>query len=299
MKIVLLICLVIFIVLMSLGYFLFSVALKRQTSKKIVFNNKQKIETTNDVPTWKDSFEKTSCVSNDGITLSEYARKVDRKNPWIIFVHGYSGNLSNMIPYINRFVDKNYNILAFDLRGHGESEGKYYGLSYLDACDINSWVGEIRKKGYASKIVLFGISMGGASSLRAASNNCQEISAVISDSAPSSIKNVFSRLVLHKFGILGKVLILITDFWMKILVGYSFNDTDIIDEIKKLKVPILLIHGINDGFVPVSMMADIYNSIEGEKDKLLISGADHTKSVYIEPDLYWNKVDEFLYKYLQ
>lgn len=299
MKIVVVFCLIVLIGIMGIGLFLFNIALGRQTSKEIVFKNKKTFKNKrSESPVWSDDFRKMCCVSDDGIFLSGYVKVNSEKYPWLIFVHGYSGNVSNMIPYIEHYVEKDYNILAIELRGHGQSGGKYYGLSYLDSMDINSWVRTLRNKGFMSEIVLFGISIGGASSLRAASNNCQEISAVISDSAPSNIKTIFSRLVLHKFGILGNVLIIITDFWLKILAGYSFNDTNVINEIKKLKVPTLLIHGIDDGFVPSSMMDDIYDSIEGRKDKLLIAGADHTKAVYIEPDLYWNKVDEFLCKYL-
>ena len=298
MKIVLLICLGLFIILMSLGYHLFSIALKRQTSKKLVFTNKQKTQSVKVVPAWTHSFEKTSCVSCDGITLSGYARKKDQTNPWIIFVHGYSGNLTNMIPYINHFADKDYNILAIDLRGHGGSEGKYYGLSYHDACDINSWVEQIRKTEYASKIVLFGISMGGASVLRAAAKYNNDISMVISDSAPSDMKTVFSRMLRHNFGILEKPLILIVGFWLRLIVNFSFADTDLIKDIKNMSVPTLIIHGCDDGFVPVSMANDIFDCIDKKKEKLLVKKADHTKSVHVAPDLYWERVDGFLSTYL-
>ena len=264
----------------------------------MVFSNKQKTGSTNTAPVWTDSFEKISCVSYDGITLSGYARKDDRKNPWNIFVHGYSGNLSNMISYINHFVGKNYNILAIDLRGHGGSEGKYYGLGYLDACDINSWVEEIRKKGYASKIVLFGISMGGASALRTAAKYNNDISAVISDSAPSNMKTVFLSILKHNFGILAKPLIVIADFWLRLMVKFSLADTDLIKDIKNMNVPALIIHGCDDGFVPVSMANYIFDCIGENKEKLLVEKADHTKSVHIATDLYWERVDGFLSIYL-
>lgn len=299
MKVFLLIFWGLFIILMSFGYFLFSVALKRQTSKNLVFNNKHKTESTITVPTWTDSFEKTTCISYDGITLSGYIRKNYQENPWIVFVHGYAGNLSNMIPYINHFVDKNYNILAVDLRGHGESEGKYYGLSYLDAYDINSWVEEIKNKWDASKVVLFGISMGGASCLRTAAKYNNDISAVISDSAPSNMKKVFLRILKHNFGILAKPLMLTVEVWLKMIAKFSFADTGLIKDIKNMCVPTLIVHGCDDGFVPVSMASDIFDCIGKYKEKLLIKKADHTKSVMVAPELYWERVDKFLSTYLE
>lgn len=42
--------------------------------------------------------------------------------------------------YMDHLVKLGYNILVVDLRGHGRSEGKYYGLGYLDQFDIAEWI---------------------------------------------------------------------------------------------------------------------------------------------------------------
>ena len=42
---------------------------------------------------------------------------------WAIVVHGYSGRASEMTKYVRNFYEQGYNVIAPDLRGHGNSEG--------------------------------------------------------------------------------------------------------------------------------------------------------------------------------
>ena len=60
-------------------------------------------------------------------------------------------------------------MLAVDLRAHGKSQGRYCGLSYLDAKDIKLWIDWILKFMPNAFISLFGVSLGGASVLMTAS----------------------------------------------------------------------------------------------------------------------------------
>ena len=87
--------------------------------------------------------------------------------------------------------------------------------------------------------------------------------------------------------------------------GKSFIDTEearqILDEIReaipaevrKAKVPALLIHGSRDTFVPCSMCEEIYRNYAGPKRKLIVSGAGHAESYYKDPEAYEAALDEF------
>lgn len=57
----------------------------------------------------------------------------------------------------------------------------------------------------------------------------------------------------------------------------------------------LFIHGDQDTFVPYDMLDQNYDACASTvKQKLTIHGATHAKSAQVDPELYWNTVDDFL-----
>ena len=63
---------------------------------------------------------------------------------------------------------------------------------------------------------------------------------------------------------------------------------------KKAKVPILLIHGSGDTFVPCSMCETIYQNCASPKKKLIIEGAAHAECYYKDTAAYENALTEFI-----
>ena len=52
------------------------------------------------------------------------------------------------------------------------------------------------------------------------------------------------------------------------------------------RIPVLLIHGADDSFVPVSMTYENYMACGGPKELLIIPGADHAMSYYLDRPRY-------------
>ena len=65
-------------------------------------------------------------------------------------------------------------------------------------------------------------------------------------------------------------------------------------EVRKATVPILLIHGDADTFVPVSMCEEIYENIASPKQKLIVKGATHAESYYKDKVGYEKALDQFI-----
>lgn len=72
------------------------------------------------------------------------------------------------------------------------------------------------------------------------------------------------------------------------------DDASPVSVIGNIKVPILLIHGKGDGFVPCSMASELYSKCNGPVELLLVEGAEHVHSVDTNPVVYWKTVDQFL-----
>lgn len=141
------------------------------------------------------NYEEVFINSYDNVQLHSYVLKNNDSFNWIICVHGYTGNATNLLAQIEHFYNNGYNVLAVDLRAHGKSQGKYCGFSYLDATDIKSWIEWITNFTPNASISLFGISLGGASVLMTASTHTDEcIKCVISDSAPTDFSELFEHI---------------------------------------------------------------------------------------------------------
>ena len=69
-----------------------------------------------------------------------------------------TANRSRMLPYAAFLVRHRYNVLAVDLRNHGESGGKYITSGYLEARDILAAVTYVRQRGERGPIAVLGRS---------------------------------------------------------------------------------------------------------------------------------------------
>ncbi len=110
----------------------------------------------------------------------------------VVLAHGRDANRSRMLPYAALLIRHRYNVLALDLRDHGESGGKYITSGYLEARDILAAVSYVRRRGERTPIAVLGRSYGALAALRAAADS-PEIAAVISDSGFSSTETMMAN----------------------------------------------------------------------------------------------------------
>lgn len=295
--------LVLFVVLVA-TYKVFSIMIKSQTSKDAVFSGRssEKEETSQGgesaVNRIKNRFAEVTTESFDNHVLNAYQSDSQiNSHEWVVCVHGYGGSPGNMTVYAEHFIKMDMNVLLPELRGHGKSKIKYYGLSYLDGRDVNQWIRWILKKDDKARIVLFGISIGGASVAMASEFECNEsVKCIITDSAPSSVykqmQRVYSWMVrLPRFPIFS-----LTEVAIRLFAGFKLSDATLIPNISNIQKPWLIIHGKEDGFVKADMANELFEAATCEKEILLVDKADHVKSVEVNQVLYWNKVDEFIKK---
>ena len=72
-----------------------------------------------------------------------------------------------MMSYGEKYYEMGYNVLLPNNRAHGNSEGNYIGMGWLDKDDIACWVNWINKQDPNAKIILHGVSMGAATTMMA------------------------------------------------------------------------------------------------------------------------------------
>lgn len=292
------IALTVLVFYLIISFYVFRFFADRSFSKDILFKGKNSEEVKSD-NTLHFNYEEMYINSVDSVQLHSYVVRNIGSFNWIICVHGYSGNATNLLPQIKHFSECGYNVLAIDLRAHGKSQGKYFGLSYLDAKDIKLWIEWILETTPNASIALFGLSLGGASVLMTASNKLDErVKCVISDSAPTDFSTQFKHVWSWFVKIPSKIILPAINMWMKIFAKYSLHDASPINNIKNIKIPCLIIHGKQDHFVQETMAHEIFEEIKGFKELLIVPNADHTQSSKVDPTAYWKKVDSFLLEHM-
>ena len=240
--------------------------------------------------------------SKDDLQLhAVYKENPKSQNKTVIVCHGYFGNFKSAQQYAKGFYNLGYSVLCPDLRAHGESEGNLIGMGYLEKDDILLWIDEILKINPNARIVLFGVSMGGATVLMAGGEKDikDNVKAIISDCAYSSVYDEVDYIIKNITPLKSSALTRGMSFISLMRSGFSFKSASPLESVKKCKVPILFIHGNSDNFVPFSMLNELYENAECEKQKLIIKNASHGACVNKDPKLYWDTIDNFLKDHIE
>lgn len=282
-------------------------AIKAEIARKysnLIFTPEQKeaVDKTNEESIkWLESnSEEVEIISRDGLKLIGYEiNKNPKSDIWVIAVHGYMGRGSDMVQYMQKFIDYGYNGLIVDLRSHGKSEGKYVGMGWLDHYDLQIWIDKIIEEHEKCKIILYGISMGSATVCMATGENLPaNVKLAIADCGYTTVWDEFKihlRRILH---VLPFPLLYSASLMSKIYAGYRFKEASTIKQVKKSKTPTLFIHGNKDKFVPYKMLEEIYQNANCEKEKLEIDDAAHAECANINPEKYWNTIKKFIEKHI-
>lgn len=231
--------------------------------------------------------------------VASFIEHPTKTNRTVIISHGYKGNRETMANFAQMFYDLGFNVLLPDDRGHGDSAGDYINFGWLDRLDYLDWIDQIlQKKGATSKIVLFGVSMGGATvAMLAGEQLPSQVKAVIADCAYSSVKEELVYLLDQQYHLPEYPVEPLVSTINKTRLGYSLSDASTTEQLAKNTRPILFIHGSRDTYVPVSMAYENYRATKSPKQLWIVKDATHAESFWINPAIYQKRVQTFLKTY--
>lgn len=235
----------------------------------------------------------TSITSKDKLKLSGNYKTQD-SHKWALVIHGYKVDNRNMMPFGRTYYDHGYNVLLPDDRASGKSEGDHIGMGYLDKNDMKLWINWILNKDPEAKIIVHGVSMGGATTMMLSGDHPKNVVGYIEDCGYTSVYDIFSSELDKRFGLPPFPVMDISNMMSNIEAGYDFKKASSLKAVKKCNKPMMFIHGTKDDFVPYSMGLEVYKVANCEKELYSVKGATHANSLYVNPDAYWNKVFKFI-----
>ena len=239
--------------------------------------------------------------SVDGLWL--HARYLPAKDARriVLLSHGYKGSSFGDFAYTAKFLHENQcSLLFIDQRCCGMSEGEYITFGAMEQYDVRRWAYFLSRRNERKlPIYLYGESMGATAVLMASGHKLpQEVRGMIADCGFRSIRTQFQHMAadwfhLHWVGLL----LLRLDFFCRTLAGFRMRDADTAKAMERNRRPVLFFHGSADTYVAQKNSIYNYSICQAPKELVVIPGARHLCSAYVEPELYRQKILSFFTKY--
>jgi len=219
-------------------------------------------------------------------------------NKLIIFVSGILGNRVDT-PYYTvliaqELVAKNYNVLLYDSRAHGESEGKRIGYGSTEGGDILGAIKFAENQGFPSeKIGIIANSVGAISTLMVI-DQLEKVGAVVLDTPASEFAPIISdRLWKEKFvpPFFHPTIFLFN----KIFFGVDLKKIRPIDKIVLVgNHRFLFLHAAKDATIPIINSQKLLEKANPNSKLVVFPNGEHIETYKSDPDLYQKEVFGFL-----
>ncbi|MCH8910293.1 MAG: alpha/beta fold hydrolase [Chloroflexi bacterium] len=228
---------------------------------------------------------------------------------WVAMVHGDNTNRSDsktgMLDIARALSQRGFGIFMFDMRGRGDSPAAISSSGYYERLDLQGASDYLVSNGAdRSRIGVLGFSLGGAVALLAGSNP-NNFGAIVSDSAFADLSLVLKGAMT---GVKRPLALWFPGmkFMARALYGIDIADVSPARAIARSDTPVLVIHGEEDGVIPVEharllgrAIGASFDEIEaGEETVWIVPGAGHTGAFRTQPKTYIDKVARFFEKHL-
>lgn len=220
------------------------------------------------------AYENVQLLTADDTRLHAWFVPATASHGTLLFSHGNAGNIGHRLDSIRQFHSLGLDVLIYDYRGFGESEGKPSEAgTYLDA--KAAWDYLLLEREIAPRqIVIFGRSLGAAVAAELASQ--YPSAGVILESAFTSVPDMASSIYP----------------WLpvRLLSRYQYNN---LEKVARITSPLLLVHSRGDEIVPYDHGERLFAEANEPKQFLELSGG-HNDGNHVSHDIYMETLQRFL-----
>jgi uncharacterized protein len=230
-------------------------------------------------------FEDVTFASFDGTRLYGWWMATGgAQAPTVVMLHGVKKNRTDVLRAAIVLCEAGFNVLVFDGRAHGSSEGRFVTYGFFERRDVESaidWLVE-HKRIDRTQLGLAGESMGAAIALQVAAHNSW-IRAVWADSPFASLRRVSAEFLERVTRLPGSLLNPVVWTTMRVANYRGKFDVLAVDPLAlaaKITCPVYLVHGTADQLIATAHSQNIHDALGGEKHLWFINGAGHARGAH-------------------
>jgi uncharacterized protein len=220
------------------------------------------------------SFEDVRFRSADGVELAAWLVPHPHPRGNLVFCHGHGRSRGQAAALLTIFHDLGLNVLAFDFRGHGDSDGHTSAFGYREVEDLIAAEAYLNRRCPGQPLLLAGVSLGAAVALQTLPK-LPKVRGVWSEGAFAH----FTNAVDYKFSPLPDLLrrpLVTCYYWLGWLdCGLWAPSVNPVECLQGVTVPIFFCHGRRDELVPFAEGETLYRSYGGPKGHWWVEGASH------------------------
>lgn len=231
--------------------------------------------------------EELSVVSTDGLRLSGRMIKNPVGRGMILMCHGYRSNpVRDFGAQARCLYGEGFSLLMIDQRAHGGSEGKFISYGVNERFDIVEWCRLLDMRFPGVPVVLYGVSMGAAAVLMAVGlpSLPPNVRAAAADCGFTTPGEILRYVMRRRHRIPAFPVYWLLKAVTRTAAGFSLDEADTRESLRKCTVPILIAHGTRDSLVPFYMSEENRDVCEAIFFKA--AGAEHLCAFAADPDEY-------------
>jgi fermentation-respiration switch protein FrsA (DUF1100 family) len=220
------------------------------------------------------AFEDIRLRTADGLELAGWLVPHERARGNVIFCHGHGRNRGHVAGLLETLHDLELNVLAFDFRGHGDSEGHTSTFGHAEVADLLAAAVYVRQRFPDQPLFLVGVSLGAAVSLQALPQ-LPTVQGVWVEGCFSRLSHAIrSELAWAPACLRGPLLGLYNALgWID--CGFWARRIKPIDSLSRVRVPIYFVHGQRDELVPFADGEALYAAYRGPKWHWWVENGTH------------------------
>ncbi len=300
---------ILLLLILAVGYYTFRTACRRNAEpdwlNEVVLQNTTYEKYTKHIQAADHWLKSHTAVdiwtkSHDGLKLHAHWVPADDPKGTVLLAHGYrSTKLLDFGMVYELYHNLGMNLLLIDQRSHAGSDGKYITYGVLESRDVQSWVKFHNRHFGMHPMVLSGLSMGASTVLYLADRDLPEnVKGIIADCGFTSPKEIIAKVFRDMMHFGAGPFLWAADLFARVLAGFSFYERDTRKSLSKSRLPILLVHGTGDDFVPCKMTEEAYAACTSYKEMYLVENAGHALSYLCDTPGYRKRILDFLRKYI-
>ncbi len=197
--------------------------------------------------------------------------------PAVLYLHGSRWNLTGQLFRIRELHDLGFSVFAIDYRGFGQSAGDLPSEKAVYQDARIGWDAMAKLAPDPVRRFIYGHSLGGAIAVDLAD-------ALSKESAKAKAPVAASGLVVESsFTTLADIARAFSYRWLPIQLVLT-QKFDSVDKIADVKMPVVVVHGDADRYVPVELGRRLYEAAPEPKRLVVVEDGTHNNSLRLGED---------------